>query len=70
VDEAIGAVPALDDLQPFVDFAAECLGRQLPAEEHGAHRLTELSQCAIRGMLLILAREASQDGFCLRGAES
>ena len=43
-DEVVGTVPLLDDVEPFLNFAAQALAVQVAAEEHGFHGATKLGE--------------------------
>jgi hypothetical protein len=40
-DEPVRAIPGLDDVQPFVDFASERLGGEIAAKEQRLGRLAQ-----------------------------
>lgn len=64
-DEAVGAVPVLDDIEPFVDGLSERLGIQIAAKKDGLDRFAQLVQGPVRGVLEVVAGEAPQDRFGL-----
>jgi hypothetical protein len=70
VQRGVGAVPALDDLQALVDLAAELLRRQVVGDERGAHRLAQLLQGLVRGVLGATPAEAAQHLLGLGHAEA
>jgi hypothetical protein len=69
VEEVIGAVPALDDVEPFVDLAPQRQVVQIACEEDRLDRAAQLRQRLVGRMLDILAGEAPQDGLGLGRAE-
>ena len=68
--EVVGAVPVLDDVEAVVDFPPQSLVVQIAAQEDGLDGLAELGQGFVGGMLNVVAREATQDGLGLGGAEA
>jgi hypothetical protein len=60
-DEVVGAVPLLDDVQAFVDLAAEGFAVKVPAEEDGLDRSAELREGLVGWMLNVAPDEAAQD---------
>jgi hypothetical protein len=65
----VGAVPGLDDLQAFVDLAAQRLAGEVLADEDRAGRAAELFEGLIGGVFGAAPREAAQDLLGLGGAE-
>jgi len=60
-DEAIGRVPALNHVQPFMDLTPQRLLAKVAAEESGLRCFAQLGQCLVGRMLDIAAGETSQD---------
>ena len=55
-DEAIRAVPVLDDVQSFMDFAPERFGGEIAAQKDGLCRLAQFRQRLIRRVLDVALR--------------
>ena len=53
-DEAVGAVPVLDDIQAFLDFPAQLDKLQITAEEDRLNRLAQFRQ----GFVILLYQAA------------
>ena len=68
--EVVGAVPLLDDVQPFVDLAAQPLAVQVAAQEDRLDRLAELRERLVGRVLHVVAREAPQDRLGLGRAQA
>src|SRR3954454_2767890 len=68
-NEVVGAVPLLDDVQSFVDLAAQILAVQVAAQKDGLDSLAQFREGPVSRMLDVVPGEAPQDGFCLGGAE-
>lgn len=62
-DEACGAVPVLDHIQAFVDFASELLLAQIPAQKDRLDSPTEIGQRLVGGMHYLGASKSPQDRF-------
>jgi hypothetical protein len=56
IDEAVGAVPVLDDLQALMDLAADRLIAQVAAKEDRLDRLAEFGERRVGGGCCTLAR--------------
>ena len=68
-NEVVGAVPALDDVQAFVDLTAQLHGVQIAAQEDRLDRFAEFAEGAVDRVLDVGAVEAPQDVFGVRGLE-
>jgi hypothetical protein len=68
-NEVVGAVPLLDDVQSFVDLAAQILAVQVTAQKDGLDSLAQFGEGPVSRMLDVVPGEAPQDGFRLGGAE-
>lgn len=69
-DEVVGAVPVLDDVQAFVDLAAQFLAVQIPAQEDGFHGPSELGECLVGRVLDVASDKAPQNLFGFGGAKT
>ena len=69
-DEVGGAVPLLDDVQPFVDLAPQLLVVQVAAQEDGFDRLAEFGERLVGRVLHVVSREAAQDRLGLGRAQA
>jgi len=68
-DDAVGAVPVLDDLQAVMDLAAQLGAGEVVADERGPDGAAELLERLVGGVLGAAAGEAAQDLFGLGGSE-
>src|SRR5206468_12552484 len=69
-DEAVRPIPALDNVQRFVDLLPKRLRGQVAAEEHGLLHLSELQERLVRRVLEVVAREAAKNRFRLGGPKA
>ena len=63
IDEAIGAVPILNDIQSFLNFTSDFFVHQIIAEKDRFHGASQFGQRFVRWMLLVLSRKPFEDRF-------
>lgn len=63
VQDGVGAVPVLDDLEPFVDLPAQSRVGEVVADEDGPDRPADFFEGGVGGVLGAAAGEAAQDLF-------
>jgi len=59
----------LDDVQPFVELAAQRLAVKILAQKDSLDDFTEFGECPVGGVLDVIAGEPTQDRFRLRRAK-
>jgi len=67
-DKPVRAVPSLDDVQTFVDFAPKWLGGEIAAQEQRLGRPAELRQGFVGRVLDVAPREPPQNRLRVGGA--
>src|SRR5579885_1246220 len=68
--DGVGRVPVLDDLEAFVDFAAQGGVGEVVADEGGPHRPAEFLQGSVGGVLGTAPGEAAQYLFGFGGPQT
>ena len=68
-NEVVGAVPVLDDIESLLNLTSQLSKPEIAAQEDRPTGLAQLDKRLIGGVLEIIAREASQDGVRLGGAQ-
>src|SRR5512135_381589 len=68
--EVVGAVPLLDDVQPFLDLPTQFLAVKVAAQEDGLDRLAEFRERLVRRVLHVVPREPPQDRLRLGRAQA
>src|SRR5262249_54427112 len=69
-DKIIGTIPLLDNVQPFVDLAAQRLAVEIVAQKDRLDGLAEFGKRLVGWVLHVIAGEPAQNRFCFRRAKT
>ncbi len=69
-DEIVDAIPAFDDVQPFLDLSSETLVAKVVTKEDRFLCFTEFADRLVGWMLDGGSGESTEDALCFRGSET